>query len=72
MNDFSKLCHVISSLPVSIQGRIDRGEVDSIDKLMSKIHLIDRPVKRWSNKTDKNNYNTNNGNNNKDNSQNKH
>lgn len=27
---------------------------------MSKINQIDRPVKMWSNKTNKNNYNTNN------------
>jgi hypothetical protein len=57
-----KVCTIVAGLPVSVRERLDRDEIDSVNKLFSKLNLLDRPprINGPNNFTSNNNNNNNN------------
>jgi hypothetical protein len=56
-----KVCMIVSGLPAAVRERLDRDEIDSVNKLFCKLNLLDRAQRQYG---PNNNNNNNNGNSN--------
>jgi hypothetical protein len=45
MDDATKIALIVAGLPLSVQERLERSEIDSVSKLLSKINSLERPVR---------------------------
>lgn len=42
MDETTKIALIVAGLPFAVQERLDRGEIDTVSKLLAKINLLNR------------------------------
>jgi hypothetical protein len=45
LSEYARICLTVAGLPASVREKLDRDEVDSVNKLLSKINSLDRTTK---------------------------
>lgn len=46
ISDNMKICTIVAGLPPSVREKLDRGEIDSVNTLFSKINVLDKPQRQ--------------------------
>jgi len=57
LSDNAKICITVAGLPYDVREKLDKGEIDTVDRLLTKINLLDRPSKSNNNSNGGNNNN---------------